>query len=165
MWRRWGEPFFGKREAVMRVCSFSRVSLVDSMVWMVEETKEPHPDLREVNISLDLGLVVVEVVEVSVVVVVLVVPWDESKFFATASLVNSNADAKLFDKFRAAALAVACAASISTPPVGCSPSELFGCFLVLSCFTWAVTRCVTASPVRSREVMRRSLNVDVSAKN
>jgi len=103
----------------MRVCSFSRVSLVDSMVWMVEETKEPHPDLREVNISVDLGLVVVEVDVGSVVVVVLGADWeDESKFFATASLVNSNADAKLFDKFRAAALAVACAASISTPPVG-----------------------------------------------
>jgi len=148
---------------------------------------EPHPDFREVNISLprawlNVGLrvegvlVVLVVVDVdcsllaadcdSLLLLLLLLFCDDSKFLATASLVNSNADVKLSFSLVAAALAVA-SSSLLSPPVLVLPvlPVLVAVGFVLSCLTCAVARCVTASPVRSNDTMRRSLNVDVAAKN
>jgi len=153
---------------------------------------EPHPDFREVNISvprawLNVGLRVEDVVVVLVVVdvdcsllaadcdsllvllllLLLLLFCEDSKFLATASLVNSNADVKLSFSLVAAALAVASSSLLSPPPpvLVLSVAVLVAVDLVLSCLTCAVARCVTASPVRSNDTIRRSLNVDVAAKN
>mmetsp|Transcript_36971 Transcript_36971/g.44168 ORF Transcript_36971/g.44168 Transcript_36971/m.44168 type:complete len:226 (+) Transcript_36971:266-943(+) len=150
---------------------------------------EPHPDFREVNISLprawlNVGLRVEGVLVVLVVVdvdcsllaadcdsllllLLFLLFCDDSKFLATASLVNSNADVKLSFSLVAAALAVASSSLLSPPPVLVLSvlAVLVAVDLVLSCLTCAVARCVTASPVRSNDTIRRSLNVDVAAKN